>query len=288
MCKKLIFALFSTIFVIFTIIPTAFSAPNKVNYSSNIVVYVDPHADDEVLSYSVPILNDIRAGKKVYVVLLSPGEDSKARDVVNGVTDEETSGSTPGTKVYCKWHKKYHDPVAEGFQDVHMTKAQFGQARIKEFLKAGQELGVPRKQLKTSIIPNDHFNYNSVKSIVLYYARLFPNAQFKGFSSVDYHPDHAMVGKVLDDLYNNKAIKKKTNILSILTDRHINTTYTLQVPGYKLYLTNSQDKTKISNAISNVYAAWDPAHGIYGLGYHSVPDQFDAILKDTYSKITAY
>ncbi len=287
MNKKLSLSFFSAILVICSIVLTALpSSSNAVDASTNVVVYFVPHADDEVLSYGVPILNDMRAGKKVYLVLLSPGEDSQARVVVNGKTDEEVP--PPIKTVYCNWHKKYHNPVTENYQDTHLTKIEFGQARIKEFLKVGKELGIPSTQLKTSIIPNDIFTYNSVKSIVLSYDRLFPNASFKGFSSVDYHPDHAMVGKVLNDLYKSKQINKPTTILSILTDRHINTTYTVQVPGYKVYLTNSADKTKIVNSINRVYKAWDPTNGVYGLGYHSVPQQFDAIVNDTYSKITSY
>lgn len=221
------------------------------------------------------------------MVLFSPGEDSIAREVVNGKADEETKNSRykPGDPVRCSWHGKYHNPATEGHLHGHLTKAEFGQARINEFYLAAQELGIPRSNVKTSIIPNGQFTYDSVKSIILTYSRLFPNAQFKTFSAVDLHIDHAISGKVLNDLHAEGRVKQpQTNIVSIATDRFSDTV----VPGYKLYLTDSADKVKLQNAVNRVYKGWDPKNGVYGLGYHSVPTQFDALLNDTYTKIAAY
>lgn len=268
-------------------LPASATQFQVIDSSSNAVVYLVPHADDEVLSFGVPILNDLRAGKKVYMVLFSPGEDSIAREVVNGKADEETKNSRykPGDPIRCAWHGKYHNPTTEGHLHGHLTKEEFGQARINEFYRVGEELGIPRSNLKTSILPNGKFTYDSVKSIILTYDRLFPNAQFKTFSAVDLHIDHAMIGKVLDDLYAQGRIHKpQTNFVSIATDRFSDTV----VPGYKLYLTNSDDKTKLQNAVNRVYKGWDPKNGIYGLGYHSVPAQFDALLQDPYTKVAAY
>ncbi|MFC7441145.1 PIG-L family deacetylase [Laceyella putida] len=271
--------------------PSSAAMLNVIDSSSNVAVYLVPHADDEVLSFGVPILNDLRAGKKVYMVLFSPGEDSIAREVINGKADEETVSSAykPGDPVRCAWHARYHDPVAEGYLHGHVTKEEFGQARIDEFYLASQEMGVPRANLKTSILPNGQFTYDSVKSIILTYDRLFPNAQFKTFSSVDLHVDHALIGKVLDDMYAEGRINKpQTNIVSIATDRFHSHGDETEVPGYKLYLTDSADKVKLQNAVNHVYKGWDPHNGVYGLGYHSVPAQFDALLADTYTKIAAY
>jgi LmbE family N-acetylglucosaminyl deacetylase len=251
----------------------------------NTVIYFVPHADDEVLSFSVPILNDIRAGKKVYMVLMSPGEDSGAREVVNGQYDVESTGShPPGKLLYCKWHKKYHQPLKEKYRDGHLTKAQFGLARIQEFYKSGAKLGIPKSQMLVKFLPNGKFNYHAVKLIILTYAKLFPDAQFKSFSSVDVMVDHAMVGKVLNDLYNERQIKKPQKIVSIATDRVKNK----KVPGYKQYLSHAADKKKILNAVNHVYKGWNPQNGTYGMGYHSVSSQFNMMVNNTYSKISPY
>lgn len=61
---------------------TGMSLPS-VNSSNNVSIYFVPHPDDEVLTYSVPIENDLRAGKKVYLVLLTAGEDSIALRRIN-------------------------------------------------------------------------------------------------------------------------------------------------------------------------------------------------------------
>lgn len=58
--------------------------------AENWVIYFVPHPDDEALTFSVPIMNDIGAGKKVKLVLLSHGEESIAREVVNGQYDNQS------------------------------------------------------------------------------------------------------------------------------------------------------------------------------------------------------
>ncbi len=55
-----------------------------INSPSTPVVYFVPHADDEVLTYSVDIRNMISQGRTVYVVLMAQGEDSAARNIQNG------------------------------------------------------------------------------------------------------------------------------------------------------------------------------------------------------------
>lgn len=295
--KRLLLMLFTFVLTVSVLPPTLFSAPlSVIDPSNKAVVYFVPHADDEILSFSVPLLNDIRAGKKVYLVLMSPGEDSIAREVVNGQYDAETGSTTnpPGKPLYCKWHKKYHNHTTEQNLDGYLTKDLFGKARIREFYQVATELGIPHNRVKINLLPNGQFTYNSVKSILLMNAKLFPNAQFKSFSAVDEMIDHAMVGKVLSDLYAQKRIKTPfTKIVSIATDRHDHskagtTSRDREVPGYKMYLTHKPDQNKIISAVSNVYKAWNPKSGKYALGYHSVPIQFDQILSNTYTKISRY
>ncbi|MBA4493999.1 PIG-L family deacetylase [Paenactinomyces guangxiensis] len=258
---------------------------NVVDSSTNVVVYFSPHADDEALTFSVPILNDVRSGKKVYLILMSAGDKSGARDVVNGMYDEESRDpALSGQSLYCKWHQKYHHPAEEGYMDGWLTKEKFGQARIREFYKSAEAMGIPKDRVKINLLANEEFTYNSVKSIISLNSRLFPNAQFKSFSAIDGHADHAMVGRVLNDMYKQGQIKKpQTNYVSIYTDRFSQ----MYVPGYKLTLTNSQDLGKLKNAL-NVYKTWSPREGFYALGYHSVPVQFDAMENDPYTKVSRY
>ncbi|MBD1372651.1 PIG-L family deacetylase [Hazenella sp. IB182357] len=249
--------------------------------SDNTVVYFSPHADDEVLTFAVPILNDIKAGKKVYMVLMSDGTVSVARDVVNGKYDHEST-RTAGETVYCRWHKVYHNPTLNQHKDGALDRKTFGLRRIDEFYVATAKLGIPRENVQINLIPNNAFTHSNVKQIIKMNARLFPNAEFKTMSHTDGHPDHAMVGKVINDMHANGEIKSKANYLSIYTDRIYENSFAS--PGYKLYLTDASDKQKVLDAL-NVYKRWDPKNGWYGLGYHSVPTQFDGMAQDTYTKV---
>src|SRR3954452_21894294 len=53
--------------ILFT--PKQTRSPLKPAPSKKMVIYFSPHPDDEVLTFGIAILNDIRAGKMVYLVL---------------------------------------------------------------------------------------------------------------------------------------------------------------------------------------------------------------------------
>jgi hypothetical protein len=104
-------------------------------------------------------------------------------------------------------------------------------------------------------------------------------------SRIDVHPDHAMCGKVLDDMYQNKELKKKpVNLVSITTDRvkHV------KIKGtYNMYLKDSADKRTLLNAI-HAYNIWNPQKGEYATGYHSVAMEFEMLRKRIYTKVGSY
>ncbi|MBD1372653.1 PIG-L family deacetylase [Hazenella sp. IB182357] len=268
---------------------------NSTDTSDDTVVYLSPHADDETLTFAVPILNDIRAGKKVYMVLMSDGSGSVARNVINGKFDDDSSRNA-GKTIRCKWHKVYHNPtptphsngvmnrtiLLNQYKDGALDRKTFGLRRIDEFYVATAKLGIPRERVQINLIPNNAFTYSNVKQIIQMNVRLFPNAAFKTMSHTDGHQNHAMVGKVINDMHANGEIKSKANYLSIYTDRFYENSFAS--PGYKLHLTDTSDKQKVLDALY-VYKKWDPKNGWYGLGYHSVPAQFDGMAQDTYTKV---
>lgn len=253
-----------------------------IDSGSNVAVYFTPHADDEALTFSVPILNDIRAGKKVYLVLMSAGESSGAVHTLNG-----RNGTV------CPWHGIAHDPVAEEYLDGVLDATEFGQARIQEFYRSAAMLGVPKERVQINLVQDGVFTEESVSPILKMHARLFPNAEFKSMSHVDAHPDHALVGRLIDEMYQKKIIsKKQSNYVSLYTARHNEleptTTPFSIVPGYNLTLRDPiTDLPKLYAAL-DVYKEWDPKHSIYGIGYHSVPAQFNAMKQDPYTRVSSY
>lgn len=243
------------------------------------VIYINPHPDDEVLTFGIPLLNDLREKKKVYVVLMSAGEESKARDLVNGRYDRESRGSfvVVGKPLFCRVHHKYHNPQQENFRPF--SRSQFGKERIREFFLALNELGIPTSQLVHYGLPNDHFQYNEVYKIIKKWAERFPNATFKTMSGMDVHPDHAMLGKVVDQLYEQKWIHHKVNYVSIAT--------IFKYPHNvwpRIYLKNKKDRRALLNAIG-IYKVWNPKKKEFALGYHSVPAQFDYLMRKRMERI---
>ncbi|MBS7531390.1 PIG-L family deacetylase [Hazenella sp. IB182353] len=274
--------------IIFGVVLSSFhSFPSHIvqaigsNSTDHVVIYFSPHADDETLTFAVPILNDIQAGKKVYIVLMSDGTRSRARDTVNGEYDFESRDLPIGKQVYCNWHNAIHDPTVDQHKDGALDRSTFGLRRIDEFYVATAELGIPRDRVQVNLLPNDAFTYHNVKQIIKMHARLFPDAEFKTMSHRDGHPDHAMVGRVINDMHASGEIKSKSNYLSIYTDRFYK--HSFASPGYKIYLTDTSDTQKVLHAL-NAYKKWEPQNGWYGLGYHSVPAQFDGMAQDTYTK----
>jgi N-acetylmuramoyl-L-alanine amidase len=241
------------------------------------VVYFVPHADDEVLTYGVDIRNMIASGRKVYLVLLSKGEDSGARDIQNGVYDLESKTPEFAEKpIFCWWHGLYHNPLEENYLHGHISQAEFAQARVDDFFRATIALGVP----KSSIIDESLFlmDYNSVtaKRVMEKYISLYPNADFRTMSEYDEHDQHAFLGEVLEQLEaENKVAKYQTKyFVSIYTGRFSGVS--LNERKYAVTLTKPSDSTFVKNAIE-AYKYFYPEHGIYANGYHSVAIQFNSL-----------
>jgi LmbE family N-acetylglucosaminyl deacetylase len=239
---------------------------------SRTVVYFVPHADDEVLTFGIPIRNDMAAGKQVYMVLFSAGEHSIAREVINGKYDKESTDPTKaGRRVYDKFQHRYHIPSQEGYHPLSVYS--FGQVRINDFYRSAAALGIPRKNLAVYTLPNGHFPENTVKQIMITWLTRFPGATFKTMSAMDIHPDHAILGKVLNELYLQGMVKQKANYVSVATRmKYKNIKWPL------IKLVRPADRKYILNAVQT-YKQWDPKHGLFAVGYHSVPNQFDFLLK---------
>ncbi|MBH0161732.1 cell wall-binding repeat-containing protein [Fictibacillus sp. 26RED30] len=256
---------------------------NRVIDNKNPVVYFVPHADDEVLSYSVDIRNMMAMGRPVYLVLTSTGEDSSARNVQNGKFDHEFINPLKnGVKHYCWWHGKYHNPVVEKYMHGHISMDEFADVRIKDFYRATEAMGVPKANIISNALRNPNFNSTNIEKIMVNHITKFPNADFKTMSKYDGHNQHALLGKTLEGL-ENKGIVSPLNtfyFVSMYTDRFSN----IKIPykKYKVNLTKSSDAVYIKKGVKE-YKDFIPSQGIYANGYHSVPTQFDALEKFMYT-----
>ncbi|SDW23394.1 GlcNAc-PI de-N-acetylase [Marininema mesophilum] len=248
------------------------------------VIYFVPHADDEVLTYSPDMQNEMQQGRPIYLILFSKGEESIAREVLNGTYDRQSFQKDQiGQPVFCKWHWRVHSPTKEHFADGTLSHEEFGNARVKDFYRVAKALGIHRSHVQTYAIPNGHFAPSQVKALIKKYISKFPDADFRTMSSYDIHPDHAAMGKALEHLIRTKKIpaNQVRFFLSIYTDRLSGKT----IPKMRYYSQvkkNSIAYNRIQKSI-DFYAKYDPKHGFYATGYHSVPAQFNALKNALYS-----
>jgi len=259
------------------------SVSEKERANPKTAVYFVPHADDETLSMAPDIINHLRLGYDVHLVLISHGEHSSAQFVINNFKGELPGQVDPkGQKYLCPWHKRHHDPVKEHYldQDDGMVDLdEIGDSRVREFLAAGEALGVPASNLHVYDVTNGFFTEEKIRPIYDEFIERYPEALFRTMSQWDWHPDHAFLGKLLT-LYEKEGKVKPIQTAYFLSAYKTRfTKYKLPVKEYTGYFLHESDRKKAKDAIG-VYKRWDPQKGWYGLGYHSVRSQFDDVEKN--------
>jgi N-acetylmuramoyl-L-alanine amidase len=249
------------------------------------VVYFVPHADDEVLSYAVDIRNMIREGKPTYLVLMSQGEDSSARSIQNGFYDGEyIVPSKHGIQLYCHWHKRYHDPIQEKYLHGHIKVNTFGELREEDFFRATKALGVPEENIFSHALSKKDFNRENIEGIIKEYIGKYPNADFKTMSKFDGHNQHALIGRTLEELEQKNEVHpfQTSYFVSMYTDRF--SSINIPFEKMKISLSDHLDTAYIKKGI-NEYKRFEPEHGLYGNGYHSVMSQFNSLEQKIYTTI---
>ncbi|MCH5583392.1 PIG-L family deacetylase [Shimazuella sp. AN120528] len=221
---------------------------SKALKHKQISVYYVPHPDDELLTYGVPIRNDLHTGKVVYLVLFTHGETSSIIKRLNHLVQPK------------------------------LTPYKLGLARVKEFNRSSQDLGIDNnhkdiydpRQLKAKM--------ELIRKIALYFEQTFPHVTQNGLSRYDILPDHAITGMVLDQLYKEGKIKHKNIYASIYMSRFAEHRLT----GKRIVPIDPRDKRIFNKAVLD-YDRWDPKHGWYACGYLSVHNQFTSFLNHKYS-----
>ncbi|WNB92688.1 cell wall-binding repeat-containing protein [Bacillus sp. NEB1478] len=251
---------------------------------TNPVVYLVPHADDEVLTYAIDIRNQISRGRKVILVLLSKGEDSGAREILNGVYDADPAPHLlTGQKAHCGIHHTYHNPIEEKFLDGYLTEKVFGEVRVRDFNYATKALGIPQNQIFTDIVPLYQFKQKNIKPVIKKYLNKYPKAEFRTMSMYDAHVPHAEIGKSLKSLENEDVISpfKTLYFVSIYTDRFAKVNIPFQ--RYTSLIEKEYNKRYILNSI-NSYKEYSPTQGRYAVGFHSVASQFNSLENSLYTR----
>lgn len=231
------------------------------------IIYHAAHQDDETLFLGVAITKDIYDGHDVHIVDYSTGENSNARNVINGTT---------GT---CSWHGFTHDPTDEGY--TTLTTTTFSEARIREFRQAAARLGVTCSNIHAeNSIADNSFTIANVQAIMGDYITAYPGAIHKAQSYTDSdNADHRAVGDALLAYVNDSTIDEANAFFYIRFEDLASVTGTV--------VTEAPDSvTRYKDVRDNVYKFWQPTYTTphYGVGYHSVKTLFDSIGDSPVSK----
>lgn len=248
------------------------------------VIYFVPHADDEVLTYGIDIVNQLNRNRDVKLVLLTKGDDSTVRDMLNGHFDHESIYGVMNLRIKCNWHNVYHDPVTEQFLHGHISMAEFGDIRVEEYQRATEALGIKSDNAQVNIIPLENLTTEELKGILRSYLHDYPLADFRTMSMHDLHPQHAIIGKALWELEQSGEVNPiQTNyFMSVYTD-HMEKK-AIDLPLRTLNVNSPELNEKIDLA-SDMYKEYNPEHGFYASGYHSVARQFNLIKSNRYIRI---
>lgn len=224
-------------------------------------IYYVPHADDETLSMAVDILQHVEAGREIIIVLYTDGTGSFVHDALNGQQDSRYWGG-------------YHDPAIEGYQ--LLSDEDFSNAWTREFESALGQLGVKPENIHLRFVNQDGYSYDKVKDLVREYEARYPTAGHKAMSYYDSSYTHADSGRALNELYNDGVITDARFFIARADWADLQ-------PGW-IISANDEQKVKIRRA-ARCYEAWNPSAGSFAIGYHSVSDQFDAMVAIPQNKV---
>jgi LmbE family N-acetylglucosaminyl deacetylase len=164
MFKKMISLLLVSVLVL-----CGFSNVSEASRKQKVVYYV-PHQDDELLGMGVSIINHVKSGHDVHLVLMTNGTNSNVR------------------------------------KKMHMSPRQFQQARNKEFTMSARMLGVKRSNLHFENLQDGSVTKEQMKNVIMKYENRYPNAKHKAHSYYDKHNDHRSAGQALNELFNEGKI----------------------------------------------------------------------------------
>lgn len=228
------------------------------------LLYFAPHQDDELLSMGIDIACRVRQGYDVHVILCADGSKSAVRGVLgNGKT--------------CKKHPGTHD--------YPLDTVEFIRARDREFTDSCLALGVPKDHIH---IPEDREVDGSVgtpgveKIMLRYLETLGSNALICTFSPNNgdqQHRDHKAVGQAAENLLKQGKVRRIRLLVEPYHYPQIqNRDDCLPVAPYEIRA-DREISRRLEQAIG-AYRLWDPEHGRYAVGYHSMTTEFERLLEE--------
>lgn len=248
---------------------SALWTPRASAASGKPALFYAPHQDDDAIGLAGSILEHKAAGRPVYLVLVSKGENSGLAQYMNeGACHLGSRCAAPGHQHSLGW-------PTDGTSKVVA-------ARTAEFMASAKAIGVTKViNLK---LPDDAYTDAS-------YPKFVDAVTAKVKALADQYPgaSHKFAAGWLDRTATHKACSDAAYRLmndGILTDVRFNHIYAYILPyekrtgkaSYVLDIPSPHMAIK-RNAIY-AYNTWDPDRNLYALGYHSVPEWLEGAHGD--------
>ncbi|MFJ9041178.1 PIG-L deacetylase family protein [Streptomyces sp. NPDC102406] len=241
-------------------------------------IFYSPHQDDEAIGMAGSILEHKAAGRPVYLVLVTRGENSGIADILN-------QGAC-GLKERCSAPGHYHKLGWDLEDDATVVSA-----RTSEFMLSAKAMGVDK--VINFKIPDGAWttqeNYtilvNAIRNKVRDLIELYPNASHKFAAgwldrNSDAEPPNATHKACSDAAYflmkNGELKDVRFNHIYTYNaysrdDRDRGADYVLNIPSSHM---------KKKQAAILAYNTWDPSRNLYTTGYHSVPKHLEQAYSD--------
>ncbi|MFF0752264.1 PIG-L deacetylase family protein [Streptomyces sp. NPDC004267] len=249
---------------------SALAAPSASAATAPAIFY-SPHQDDEAIGLAGSILEHKAAGRPVYLVLVSRGENGDLAAIMN-----QGACRTLGDRCSAPGHT--HDL---GWQETWPTP-EVVSGRTAEFKASAKALGVD-KVINFDLSDEAFGDYDGFVKKVMAKVRALAQ-QYPGAS-------HKFAAGWLDKTATHKACSDAAYWLmknGELTDVRFNHIYAYQQfpnpadrgrgAAYVLDIPAAQMAKKRAAILA--YNTWDPSRNLYTLGYHSVPTWLEQAYAD--------
>lgn len=212
------------------------------------VVFFSPHPDDETIGMGGAIAEHVAAGRSVIVELLTRGEATPARDVLNdGASDD--------------WHT--------GLHNYSLSTEELGDARVQEFLEAASALGVHGVHI--SDFGDADLTAAEVTTRIAYWTgRGDEGLSLAGTvgeqdlgNTGSPHADHIAVWQALSGVGH-------PDVRGYLVFHHSS-----GAGSYTDAVTLETAACTAKQSAINAYKRWAPSNGRYAVAYHTTDDAFD-------------
>ncbi|WP_331743069.1 PIG-L family deacetylase [Kitasatospora sp. NBC_01300] len=266
-----------------TVLGTGLSG-GKASAASAPAIFYSPHQDDEALGLAGSILEHKAAGRPVYLVLVTRGENDSLASLMN---TDPCPLTTRDDRHPCAAHGHHglNWPTGEASDSVIVP------ARTAEFMASAATLGVDKVinlKVPDSVWANEPDAFakftSTVKSKIASIAAQYPGAS------------HKFTAGWLEVTKTHKAITDAAVQLARagkLTDVRFNFVYAYDHPlssradGAAYVLNIPADHMGTKRDAIYCYNRWSPSKNLYALGYHSVPEKMESAHNDPHEYVFA-